>query len=154
MSKKWKKYALKVKDLTSYNIVKDPEQSKKRRKKAKKFYNKWDFRFEDTWNLDYVLSLYMLPRIAYLRDNHCGYPGELATYDENGKLIENGNDKWIEILDKIILALDHIVDEYIDDSKLPYWINDSIDKEKMKQWNEEVDEGLELLGKYFRGLWD
>jgi len=150
----WKKYAYKVKDLTSYNITKDPEQSKKRRKKAKKFYKKWGFRFEDTWDLDYVLAMYMLPRIAYLRDNHAGYPGELAVLDDNGQVLLDGNDKWLEILDKIILALDHIIDEYGDDNKLPYWIKGSFDREKLEQWDEEINEGLELLGKYFRSLWD
>lgn len=147
--KNWKYYAEKVKKSQPYNIQKDPEQKKKRKRKAQKFYKKYGFRYEECWNLDHTLAVYILPRLAYLRDNSISYPGNLATYNEFGELIAEGYEVWQNCLNKMILAFEHIIDEDLGNE--PSFINN---KEVWEKWNKEKEEGFKLFGRYFQALWD
>ena len=94
------------------------------------------FSDKETWNLDYEIAKFALPRVKRFReftlneDCVAGHPGRIS-YDE-----------WIEILDTIIYALDCTTKEY--DMLLA--TDDCVDPDK---WQE----GLDLFGKWFRDLW-
>lgn len=149
VKKDWKYYVKKAKKSQPYNMQEDPEQKKKRRKKAQKFYKKYGFRYEECWNLDHTLATYILPRLAYMKDNYTSYPGDLAEYNEFEELIKEGYDVWQEYLSKMILAFDHIIDEDLDND--PSIVDN---KEEWEKWQKEKNEGLKLFGEWFEDLWD
>lgn len=129
--------------------------------------------FDDTelWNLEFSIAKYVLPRLIEYRKVMNGYPASVNTFEE-----------FQEIVDKMIYAFDHIVneDKYTDDlekeleidwngcyktTKLPdgnYQLEhtEKYNSEKINKYREEqnnigekIDEGLRLFGEYFRALW-
>lgn len=79
--------------------------------------------FDDTecWNLDTTILQFVLPRLKRFRECTIGYPPEFKTLEE-----------WQECLDKMIVAIEHIIDNT----------------------NDEKDyENFELFKKYFFNLW-
>jgi hypothetical protein len=130
--------------------------------------------FDNTelWNLYYTFALFILPRLVEFRKLTKAYPPDFETFEE-----------WVEIIDKMIYAFDHIANEesYQDEyekeigltwdgayelKKLPNTEYSEIvqgkkyDEEKvnkLREWQkvegEKIDEGLMLFGKYFRALW-
>lgn len=129
--------------------------------------------FDDTelWNLEFSIAKYVLPRLIEYRKVMNGYPASVKTFEE-----------FQEIVDKMIYAFDHIVneDKYTDDlekeleidwngcyktTKLPdgnYQLErtEKYNSEKINKYREEqnkigekIDEGLRLFGEYFRALW-
>ena len=148
--------------------------------KAKKLLEKYQKQrirrgFDDTecWNLDRTIAAFILPRIKVFRDSTIAYPG-VEPFDTF--------EKWQEGIDKMIYAFDHIVNEekYDDERSKKYGItwNDYFsskfledgsfeivktenypeeamklyDEDKMKEY-EQIQEGLDLLGKYFLDLY-
>lgn len=113
---------------------------------------------KDTWNLDYSIAKYTLPRLRYLKDNHHGYPESDLKEDEKLKAIFNNEFKcvhedvyyeelWKYILNKIIKSFEMIIEEnedYVDYSN----------KEIIENRYKEIEFGLKLFSKYFRNLWD
>ena len=77
----------------------------------------------DTWSLDVPLAKYILPRLKLFKVS--GF--------ENEKEKE-----WDVILDKMIFAFEKIIES--DGCSFP-------------DFEDEIDEGLALFGKYYRGLW-
>ena len=123
-----KKYSFRVEEGNLY--------SKKDEKKADKFEKKNGFRYEECWNLDSSIALFILPRLCFLRDNLNCYPGtllsECSDEDEAVKY-------WNKILNEMIYGF------YIYVSKDDYFWTD---EEKMiwqraKSW----------FCKYFESLW-
>ena len=129
--------------------------------------------FDDTelWNLEYTIAKYILPRLIEFRKVMNGYPGDVESFDE-----------YEEIVDKMIYAFDHIVNEnwYTEKlekeiginwdgcyktTKLPdgnYQLDhtEKYDDEKFAKYHKEqddvgskIEEGLRLFSKYFRSLW-
>ena len=84
--KNWKFYAKYVQENPAYSGIHDKEQTKARRKKMKKFKKKYGFEYSDIWNFDHTLATFILPRLAYFRDIHHGFPCNGADIDENGKI--------------------------------------------------------------------
>lgn len=84
----------------------------------------------DMWNLDVYLAGIIYPRLCYFKKHHSGWPAEFKSDKE-----------WKEILDKMIYSFESILNEAHSDKRIPY------DRA-------QVQEGLELFGKYFRALWD
>ena len=80
----------------------------------------------DTWNLDYHIAEYSLPRLRRFKEVNNGYPGDLTP------------EKWDEMLDDMIYSMDVIVNR---DS-----FDDDVDDER-------VHRGLKLFGQRFRHLW-
>lgn len=118
------------------------EEKDERYSDSLNFYLTNDFFFEECWNLDATLSALILPRLIHFRDNHCGAPGCLFEYDEEGNILneEEGCQKWERILDKMIWAF------YL------YISADSLYRtEEQKQ---QINEGLKLFAQYFQSLWD
>lgn len=129
--------------------------------------------FDDTelWNFERSIAKYVLPRMLVFKTKTMGYPPDFKTFDE-----------WLETIDKMIYAFDHIVNEerytdeleetlgvtwdgVIETKKLPdgnYELvhTDKYDDELMARYRDEqhkvtekINEGLMLFGKYFRHLW-
>lgn len=84
----------------------------------------------DLWNLDMTMAKFLFPRLKRYKEHSYSLP-EPFTPDE-----------WNAILDKMIKAMDIIANGK--------WGMPSEQQEKLEK---EVDEGLELFGKYFRYLW-
>lgn len=94
------------------------------------------------YSLDYTMSLYIYPRLCEFRYEYAKYgtPSCLCC-DENGKDYpdDTGHEKWIEILDKMILAFRYIIKEPVD--------------KDLEEIDKVIKEGLELFGKYYLCLW-
>lgn len=92
----------------------------------------------DTWNLDNTLAMIILPCLKQLRDTTHGYPASLANYkeDEYEIIDDSGANIWKEILNKMINSFERIAD-----------ISDY-------EYDDEVQEGLNLFAKYYCNLWD
>lgn len=129
---------------------------------------------KETWNLDYSIAKYVLPRLKLFKKLENGYPGrgEMDTIE-----------KWDAALDKMILAFQYIIegdDWWIDNPEYDYikgcHFYDKVSKngktrqlmcteedwvaivrkkhdEEDKRRHKCIKEGLELFGKYFRDLW-
>lgn len=121
--------------------------SKKDRKKRKAFIKKHGFDYKDTWNLDTSIAEFILPRIIYLRDHHCGVPyiyhqpyltpeefANCATTEESDR---KAAEDYNRDLDKIANGLY----KYLTESFI------SID-------DKTVNEALQLLAEHFHQLWD
>lgn len=130
--KRWKKICLE--NYKPYSLENSQYASKKQKKKARAFYKKYGFRYEETWNLDHTLACYILPRLAYLRDTTHGYPNAAGNFEN-----------WQLILDKMIDAFEQIA------------LEDEISNLTQKEYEErerKIKEGLVLFGAYFQSLWD
>ena len=111
----------------------------------------------DIWNLDYTLACIIHPALVRLKESQHGYPElwedgmcyhEYYTRQLHFDFIDEDVEskylwqKWQDILDDMIFAMEIIATEKIYDIDL-----DTYD-------NERVDRGLELFGKHFCSLWD
>ena len=111
----------------------------------------------DIWNLDYTLACIIHPALVRLKESQHGYPElwedgmcyhEYYTRQLHIDFIDEDVEskylwqKWQDILDDMIYAMEIIATEKIYDIDL-----DTYD-------NERVDRGLELFGKHFCSLWD
>jgi len=85
---------------------------------------------DETWNLDYTITKFILPRLKLFKKLNNGYPAHLT------------EEQWSEILDKMIKALENIIK---DSEPIPVFLTDEEET--------ETKEGLKLFGEYFRALW-
>jgi hypothetical protein len=131
--KSFKYYVNLVKANPPYSIKKDKGASEKNKKKAKKFKKKYGFGYEETWSLDNTIACFLVPRLAYLRDNHYGYPSSFAANSD-------GNEKWTEILNTMVEGFATYVNKE--------WY-ELTDEEKEKR-----EKALEYFKEYFDSLWD
>lgn len=106
---------------------------------------------KECWNLDRTIAEFVIPRLkVFKRDSDC--------YPDYGDV--DSSEKWMEILDKMILGFEYILENDT------WWINDpryknfAFDNEANKRYNEEcvrrqkiIKEGLELFAEYFNALW-
>ena len=129
---------------------------------------------KETWSLFTNIAEYVLPRLKLFKRLQNGYPGR----DE-----ADTPEKWYEILDKIILAFEYILDEdwWINDPRYDYtnWLHFSFgeidektgcgtlditqddwvaeieanQEKEARRRNEVIKEGLYLFTKYYMSLW-
>ena len=92
----------------------------------------------DTWNMDYTLSLLIVPMLNQLKEDGHGYPATLNSFEE-----------WHEILDKMIWSFEQTKGEY--ESSYGLALNNN---EEYKVYMNRVQEGFDLFGKYYMSLWD
>ncbi len=83
----------------------------------------------ETWNLDYCIAKFALPRLKRFKEFHNGFPPDIT------------EEEWNKYLDKMIYAMQVEVDE-----NKPDFDYKEIDWEKFK-------EGTFYFGTYFRHLW-
>ena len=101
----------------------------------------------DSWSVDYTIAQVMVPLLKQLRDTTHGYPPEfISEMDENGCPVDDsGAEKWKEIINKMIWSMESIVK----------WGNgEEIEGYYTQEYQDKVQEGCELMGKYFQNLWD
>lgn len=136
---RWKKIAKFCKKYKKENYgISD----KKSRKKEKAFKKKWGFSYIDSWNLDVEMVLYILPRLAYLREHHIGLCNELCEFDENMNIVNE---------EKAIKAWNDVLDTMIDGFML-YLEKDTFNwTEKDKKLWETT---MKYFTKYYMALWD
>ena len=106
------------------------------------FYKENGFYFEEIWNLDIEICRFLAPRLAFLRDNHTGFPGQLCKFDDNFNVIneEEAREKWNKILDTMVDGF------YLYMSKDEFDL--TIDEKKT------INKALKYFKKYFTALWD
>ena len=116
---------------------------KRTRKKWLKQHGKY-FAPNECWSLDITIAEFTLPRLKYLKEHTIAYPGigEMNTFE-----------KWQAGLDKMINAFELISKP---DDAYGVWDIEKNTYEEIKplleQKQKEVDEGLELFGKWFQRL--
>jgi hypothetical protein len=118
----------------SYWVAPEPlwmEPKDKNYKRYKKQLKTKGFSDCETWELDFAIAAFVLPRLIHFRKKHNGYPHGLTP------------EKWIEILDKMIFAMG-VIALNKEESDIELW----------KLQNQKVQEGLRLFAEYFRALWD
>ena len=111
--------------------------------------------FDDTelWNLDTTIAGFILPRLIEFRKKTDGYPEEFDSFEE-----------WDCVIEKMIQSLDfHLnmekYDKMIMDSCGLVWNGHGFDgdwnlyRKKIKELNEDILSGYELLGKHLVDLW-
>lgn len=96
----------------------------------------------DVWNLSNSMAWVLFAQLVrYRRSDRCGIPGFI---DFQGMPDEEAEALWENVLDKMIYSFKEIIK---DDHE--YTTN-----EEYEDYNNRIQEGLNLFGKYYRGLWD
>lgn len=150
--------------------------SKKRRKINVKI-DKYDI-----WNADYTLALIILPILKQIKEDKQGVPfvsnkdvpEELHSNDEEYFSNDSNFDlmikKWNYVLDEMIFAFENILKPKVFSSgnieiswkelengnfELVKGPMDTykLDVESQKKYEDHIQNGLILFGKYYRGLW-
>lgn len=114
---------------------------------SKDFYKENGFHYEDTWNLDRTIIKFILPRLAYFRDNHDGVPNDIfieMEVDIDKTISDECHNKadklWIDKINKILYGFEvYLVRDWCD------W--DIEDKKS-------IEDAWELFKKYFGSFWD
>lgn len=126
------------------SLERNKNMNKRQRKKWLKKHGKY-VNPKETWDLSYTIAEFIIPRLKYFKEKSCCYPG-------TGEM--NTPEKWDAALDKMIHAfeLTLMTDDYYgvwDINTQPY----KEAKHLIDQKQAEVDEGLQLFGKWFQALW-
>lgn len=107
---------------------------------------KYGFNPNETWNLDYTLAEYLVPRLMYLKKSKQGIPYNV-TYDiekkfkkikDKDKLFQLAEAEWNDRLDAMIAAFNIIK-------------NNGSDLTSDDQ--DAINKGLDLFRKHFQDLW-
>lgn len=102
------------------------------------------FTKKDFWSLHTTLATVIHPMLVEFRrratDENIvsGYPANLVADTD---IADEGYQRWLEILDKMIFAFEQIL---IDD----------LDIILEKEMDAKIQEGLDLFAQYFRSLWE
>ena len=140
-----------------YSTKNDPLQKEEGIEGEREFIKEHGFSFTDAWGLDHVIACFIAPRLAYLRDNHTGYPGSF--YTEAKKIAnitkildvdELADAMWVETLDEMIEAFCFIIDEGEPILGLPY---EEYSKENCRR-ELLIKKGLAAFATYYQSLWD
>ena len=110
----------------------------------------------DTWNADHTIATIVYPLLKRLSEHRIGsqlvddedVPPHMRHSDKKG---EWGPDNWVHykwdwVLKEMTWTFEQLAHKDEDDN----WERFLVDKE----YNERIDNGLRLFGKYYRGLWD
>jgi len=91
----------------------------------------WDD--SDTWSLDWTVAKFILPRLKRFKELNDGHPNGFT------------EKSWDETIDKMIFAMEAVA--------LGTWEFHGDNADENRIYWDEVQEGLDLFGKYFMGLW-
>ena len=150
----------------------------------------------DTWNMDVTLAKIILPMLKQLKETQHGAPDvdfddvpeHLHPHDISklykGKTDKNYFERWYYVMDEMIYAFEHIVDDSWEDkyfetfkenekkseiTEVPlethsdemeelteYKFTKTVkfDSEGYRQVSDRITNGTRLFGKYYQALWD
>ena len=153
--------------------------NKIRNRKVKVKYHNYD-----TWSLDHTLALIILPGLKQLKATSHGYPGVLNEDLPTACLKDaSGEERWEWVMDEMIWTFNEIANDYpsqntfqsgtldlvwtkvnkageVDPEGVLYRMDRgpnhtfNIDFEARKKYDDRIQRGLILFGKYYRNLWD
>lgn len=107
------------------------------------------------WSTDYYLTPIILDALIQFKDNHKhGVPSSFVL-DKSDSGFKIAEQEWRATIDRMILAFELIKRD--NDGEIPEFydkVDFKYDKELYKKQQEQIEEGLLLFAKYFRGLWD
>ena len=103
-------------------------------KASEDFFKKWNFHYEDAWNLDYEIAYFILVRLVLYKENKHGIPGCL-----NGDF-RIAEKKWDTMLDKMIRAF--------------YFYIAIDDYDRTPRMTKVIEKGFKLFSEYYNRLWD
>lgn len=126
----------------------------------------------DTWSLDSTLALIIHPALVQFKEQNCGYPSGVTETEWNtilDKMIfafaqiisswEDG-DFYTGVSDYVFKPVDEDGELTFNESELFGWEMETgpnhtakFDVKKYDEYEQKIQEGCELFGKYFRGLW-
>lgn len=131
----------------------------------------------DTWSLDHTLSLIILPGLKQLKATNHGY-GQVDNSDLPTACLKNasGEERWEWVMDEMIWAFNEIANDCpgekefftgnsdliwtkVENSDLYQAIQGPnhtfhIDSDGKRKYDDRIQRGLILFGKYYRNLWD
>ena len=140
-----------------YSTKNDSLQEEEGIEGERDFIKEHGFSFTDAWGLDHVIACFIAPRLAYLRDNHTGYPGsfyteakKIANITKIPDIDELADAMWVETLDEMIEAFCFIIDEGEPILGLPY------EEYSRENYRREllIKKGLAAFATYYQSLWD
>ena len=102
--------------------------------------DKWD-----TWSMDHTLAHIIVPMLKQLKATKHGIPSDFVIEGEDWELSEA---KWNLVLDKMIWSFEQLVGD--NEFSFFEWLK----ADAYYAYNEHIQEGLNLFGKYYRSLWD
>lgn len=138
----------------------------------------------DTWSLDHTLSLIILPGLKQLKTTNHGYAEVSNDDLPTACLKDaSGEERWEWVMDEMIWTFSEISNDYPGEeafhsgdhdivwtkvntageedlegtySRMDRGPNDtySVDFEGRKKYDDRIQRGLILFGKYYRNLWD
>lgn len=117
-------------------------------------------KYKDIYSLDNTIARFVLPRLKFFKKNIIGYPPDI-TFEE-----------WKDILNKMILAFELILDKSepnfgelkfnTEKTDNGHWkmVKDpgsTFDTEAYMKWHKDrqktIEEGLKLFAEHFQDLW-
>ena len=114
----------------------------------------------DVWSMDHTLALIIHPMLIKLKEAKHGSPsvdpedaptigmGEVDDYGSDSKIHE----RWDWVLDELIWTFEQLKD---DEEGYRLFYKDGVwDHDGRRAYEDRIDNGLRLFGKYYRGLWD
>jgi len=129
----------------------------KRKRKVKVHIDNYD-----TWSMDHTLALIITPMLKQLKSTNHGCPITLPEdVPHIGKGEENdwgtdskAEERWNWIMDEMIWAFEQVETDTDHDDQ-PYLNDDgTYDIEERNKYEDRINNGFILFGKYFRNLWD
>lgn len=122
----------------------------------------------DTWNMDHTLALIIFPMLEQLKKTKHGTP--YMDYEDMPEHLQyiprqydpraqgdlfNGWDDFDHEFDRMVEVWDWIMDEMIWSFKqIADQENIDLDTWYSREFNDRMQNGLNLFGKYYRSLWD
>jgi hypothetical protein len=122
----------------------------------------------DTWSMDHTLGLIIVPMLKQLKATKHGspfvadadVPEELRSTSAPAKenewdVDDNHHKRWDWVMDEMIWAFEQNIDETSDDHFFDRYVEPYVyDKDGHRDHMQRIDNGIQLFGKYYQGLWD
>lgn len=113
----------------------------------------------DTWNMDVTLAHIIVPMLKQLKESKHGAPFvDMADVPEHlraeivdGETDDKHFDRWDWVMGEMIFAFQSKVTDNWDDE---FWKGLQCDWDARKVVENRIQNGFELFGKYYQGLWD
>lgn len=125
------------------------------------FWLKHGFKQSDTWNLDFAMAKWILPRLKYHRNSMHGWP------QKDGDPYCETFEDWQKTIDKMIWSFEDLIAEGTHEEWYKQFELETehfneifkqnfkdVDYEKMSRHYLRRQEGLELFGKFLQNLWN